>query len=291
MAMTGGSRVNPTRDERLHTESQDIERLQARVVAAERVGELLAHELRNVVIVLRTHSDLLAHEWDKLEEGDRRRSIETMDHETEYLGELVSSLLDMARSRRRTFPEIDVRAHIGDRVHAELEAGSFRGVEVRVDVPRGLRITVDVDLLDLTIRNLLRNAIHHGAPPVVFSAWRTPTVFGLRVEDHGPGVAPAFVPRLFDRFQRSDPSGPGLGLGLAIVRELVELNHGTVQYQPGTDRGAAFVLELPVRDEHPHRTPPVATDAAPTGEDSADEVRAGEGRAGEGIRRNGSPRH
>src|SRR3954468_6688941 len=87
-----------------HHSSGDVEHLRARVAAAERVGELLAHELRNVVIVLRTHADLLANEWDRLEDDDRRRSIDTMDQETEYLGDLVSSLLEIARNRPRRYP-------------------------------------------------------------------------------------------------------------------------------------------------------------------------------------------
>ena len=74
----------------------------------------------------------------------------------------------------------------------------------------------------------------------------------VRVLDHGPGVPPKFVPRLFDRFARADTAATkaqkGTGLGLSIVRGLVEANDGLARYEPNLPTGSCFIAELPAGD-------------------------------------------
>jgi signal transduction histidine kinase len=92
------------------------------------------------------------------------------------------------------------------------------------------------------------NALRYGSAPVVVSAQRSDSHFRLAVEDRGPGVAPEFVPDLFERFTRSEDSrhrAGGSGLGLAIARSYAQAHRGDLFYEPAQPHGARFQLVLP----------------------------------------------
>ena len=96
--------------------------------------------------------------------------------------------------------------------------------------------------------NLVLNALRYGEPPVVVRAERQDRHFRLAVEDRGRGVAPEFVPNLFERFTRSGSSRErtGTGLGLAIARSYAHAHGGDLVYRPAVPQGARFELVLPV---------------------------------------------
>jgi signal transduction histidine kinase len=97
------------------------------------------------------------------------------------------------------------------------------------------------------------NAFRYGAPPVTVRADQRDRHFRLTVEDRGPGVAPEFVPDLFERFTRSGgnrASGDGTGLGLAIARSYANAHRGDLIYHHAEPHGARFELVLP-RDSAP----------------------------------------
>src|SRR6185312_5579752 len=92
------------------------------------------------------------------------------------------------------------------------------------------------------------NAFRYGEPPIRVSAEQTDRHLRLSVEDSGAGVAPAFVPDLFERFTRSDgsrASAAGTGLGLAIARSYARAHGGDLVYEDGVPQGAKFNLILP----------------------------------------------
>jgi len=94
----------------------------------------------------------------------------------------------------------------------------------------------------------------------VVSAARVDNIFRLTVQDSGKGINPSLLPRIFDRFSHEDATSTrshgGLGLGLAIVKHLVELHGGTVEaLSAGEERGAAFIINLPLTDKDPASTP------------------------------------
>jgi two-component system sensor histidine kinase MtrB len=108
--------------------------------------------------------------------------------------------------------------------------------------------------LDAAVANLVGNALEHGGSPVRVAVEATADEVRVAVSDHGPGIAPADLPRIFDRFYKADPARPGgrgSGLGLAIARENARLHRGdlTVTSIPGA--GATFTLSLPLRVAEP----------------------------------------
>jgi signal transduction histidine kinase len=102
------------------------------------------------------------------------------------------------------------------------------------------------------VQNLVKNALVYGAPPVRVSLTSEDGSIVVRVSDNGAGVAPEFVPRLFEKFARADKKksddARGTGLGLSIVRGLAQANGGDAWYEPNTEAGATFAFRLPLVD-------------------------------------------
>jgi signal transduction histidine kinase len=146
-------------------------------------------------------------------------------------------------------------------------AATFPGLDLRVDCPPGLWVSADPMRLQQMLTNYVRNAIKYGAPPIVLSAARDGDRVELWVRDHGNGVPPEFVPRLFDRFSRAEEAKTGVfsgsGLGLSIVAMLARGHGGAVGYAGGPD-GARFLITLPATagDRPPEGTGPVPQPAA-----------------------------
>jgi signal transduction histidine kinase len=119
---------------------------------------------------------------------------------------------------------------------------------VKVEVPAELEATVDPDAFERILTNLVTNALRYGRAPIHVFAERANGQLRVAVEDRGDGVPSDFVPQLFERFARSDPSrrrAGGTGLGLAIAYSYAEAHAGELRYRAATPHGACFELVLP----------------------------------------------
>jgi two-component system sensor histidine kinase KdpD len=114
-------------------------------------------------------------------------------------------------------------------------------------------VPVDPVLFEQVLINLIDNAIKHGAPPIELGARREGAVVIIDVLDHGRGIPTELGPRLFDKFVRAS-TAPGAGLGLAVVRAIVEAHGGKIDVANAPGAGARFRVELPA--EHPAATRP-----------------------------------
>ena len=137
-----------------------------------------------------------------------------------------------------------VRAVVTDAVAAA------RDTSVALDLEEPLLGHWDPARLEQVVGNLMTNALKYGSgKPVRVVLTATPSDVILRVEDQGPGIEPAVRPRIFERFFRADAGGQtgGLGLGLAVVSELVDIMNGKITVESAPDQGTRFTVRLPRR--------------------------------------------
>jgi CheY-like chemotaxis protein/anti-sigma regulatory factor (Ser/Thr protein kinase) len=182
---------------------------------------------------------------------------------------LIEDILDVSRiisgKARIHSHVVDVAVVLGAALDTTQPAARAKGVELAAEVPLDIGTVMgDSDRLQQVVWNLLSNAVKFTQPGghVRLSARRTPTALHIVVTDDGQGISPSFLPFVFDRFRQADAgvarTHGGLGLGLAIVRHLVELHGGRVEAaSAGPGKGAAFSVDLPVGGV-PHTEPELA---------------------------------
>jgi signal transduction histidine kinase len=209
----------------------------------------VSHELRTPLTGLRLHAELLAR--DDVDAAARRRYGEVADGEGARLSALVEDLLDFAaleQGRRRLEPEpVDLAAAAAALVGGWQTRAEQDGVQLGCEALGEAAALVDPTALARILTNLLQNAFRHGRPPRAGGQSRIAVRVGpgplLVVADNGPGVRG--VPRdgLFERFVKQDGS-QGVGLGLALSRELAEACGGALQHRDTGDE-TRFELRLP----------------------------------------------
>lgn len=215
-----------------------------------------AHELRTPLAVVTAQ----AHALVGTSGPDARHEAKSaLERAVARASHLVHQLLTLARveggspHRARPVDLVEVTRQV---LIAAAPAAAGRRMEVSLDSPDSLAVTIDVESFHSIVDNLVRNALAYcppGARVEVQLTVQDPRV-RLAVRDDGPGIAAGDVLQLFERFHRGrDAPSPGSGLGLAIVRHAAQALGGSVALQSGIDgRGAGFVVEFAV-DETPRR--------------------------------------
>jgi PAS domain S-box-containing protein len=215
---------------------------------------MLGHELRNPLAPILTALQLMKMRGAK--ENARERAM--IERQAGHLVRLVDDLLDISRITRGNVGLKKRAMSLGDVVADAVETASplleERGHHLTVDVPiEKVVVDGDPDRLSQVVANLLTNAARYtpAGGHIAVRLSRDDGMAVLSVKDDGVGIAPALLPRVFDLFvqgdQKLDRAGGGLGIGLALVRRLVELHGGAVALKSeGTDRGTEATLRLPL---------------------------------------------
>jgi signal transduction histidine kinase/CheY-like chemotaxis protein len=213
---------------------------------------MLGHELRNPLSPILTSLQLMRMR------GTNTREQAVIERQVGHVVRLVDDLLDISRITRGKIEMRKARVELGAVVLSGLEMASplleQRRQRIDIDVPpEGLKIDADSDRLAQVISNLLTNAAKYSEPETTIHirAERVESRARLEVRDEGIGIEPALLNNVFEVFfqqpQSLDRSKGGLGLGLAIVRSIVQLHGGTViARSDGLGRGTAFIVELPL---------------------------------------------
>ena len=213
------------------------------VAAQRRLVADASHELRTPVTSLRTNIKVLlaGHE---LPEGTRRRLLEDVREQTEELSALITDVIELARGDVPLSGVEDVR--LDDLVRETVARVGRRlpGKRIRCTLEPSV-VEGMPDRLGRAVANLLDNAAKYGPVDGVVDVVVDDGEVAVR--DHGPGVAAAEAPFVFDRFYRGDGARGrhGSGLGLAIVRQVAEAHGGTVGVEAADGGGAVFRLRLP----------------------------------------------
>ena len=235
--------------ERLAREALEAEALRRSDALKTALLRTVSHDLRSPLMTILTSASALSRPELSLEAADRAELLAGILSEAQRLDRLVSNLLDLSRLQAgAATPAPEVWAADGLVVQALSSLGEIAD---RVDVTLSdvsPVVRVDAHQIERVLANLIENAIKyspdHAARVVVSSTAREALV---RVVDHGPGLAPEEIQRLFEPFQRGSMSDVGgAGLGLAIARGFAEANGGRVWAESLAGQGATFVLALPI---------------------------------------------
>jgi hypothetical protein len=235
-----------------------LERSRAELVST------VAHELRSPLTSVKGFTATLLNKWGRFTDDQKRVMLETVNADADRVTRLITELLDVSRIEsgrmevHRQLVDVPDRARkiIAGRVAAGDAEDRFR-----LEVLEGLPETwLDADKIDQILGNLVENAVRHGAGIVTIVVEPTrlegeddPAAIAVSVRDQGEGISPDVAPRVFRQFWRGKPRGGsrrgqhggGTGLGLYIVKGLVEAHGGTICVRRAPGGGAEFRFTVP----------------------------------------------
>ena len=218
----------------------------SKLAAVGEVTALLAHEVRTPLGILRSSAQTLRHE-----EGlgpEAQELLQIIDSETERLNRLVSSLLDSARTRSPQFAAVDLHAlarHAVTLLNTQLRDRRIR-LELDMQAPESM-LDADGEQLTQVLLNLTMNALQVLPPEgrIEIASRNEPGRLVVEVSDDGPGIAVADRGRIFEPFVFKREGG--LGLGLAVVREILRQHGGDICAGESRLGGACFRFWLPLQ--------------------------------------------
>jgi len=249
--------VERAREELLRREQLAREQAEAANRMKDEFVATVSHELRTPLNAILGWAHLLRE--DDLDDDTRARALETIERNAAAQARLVEDLLDVSsivsgKARLDVRPVRDLAALATAAIESVRPASRAKGVELRHAFAPDLGVLLgDPERLQQIVWNLVQNAVKFtprgGLVEVAIERGSDRVV--LRVRDTGEGISPAFLPHVFERFRQQDASPTrrhaGIGLGLAIVRHLVELQGGEVHAESaGEGRGATFTATFPL---------------------------------------------
>ncbi|GII93178.1 sensor histidine kinase [Sinosporangium siamense] len=216
------------------TELRTLEAIARRFVAD------VSHELRTPLTAMTAVTELLLEEAERLPDAPAE-AVRLVVHEVERLRVLVEQLIETSKFDSGAATLSLETVNVAEVVFDSLEVRGWTDT-VKLDVPSEMTFNLDPRRFDVIVANLVGNAHRHGAPPIELHVRETPNGLELKVRDHGDGIPPEALGRVFDRFFKS--KSVGSGLGLPIARSNAQLHGGTISVRvqkPGT----LFTVWLP----------------------------------------------
>jgi PAS domain S-box-containing protein len=256
----------------------DYKQLESSLVNADRRKDeflaTLAHELRNPLAPIRNAVHLL--KLGNTQEDTVRHARDLIERQLQHLMRLVDDLLEVSRitlgqvNLRRT--RMDLSAVLRDAVDFIKPPAAARRHKLVADIPdRELHVDGDATRLTQIFQNLLDNAVKYTPESGEITLRVVPRDEEVEVivADNGIGIPPEYQTRVFDLFTRVHPSdrikSSGLGIGLALARQLVKLHEGQLDVRsPGPGKGSEFIVTLPLRDRAPAAEPEPDGEKAPS---------------------------
>ncbi|MDE3724316.1 ATP-binding protein [Nocardiopsis sp. N85] len=214
---------------------------------ADLVSEV-AHELRSPLTSVKGFTSTLLTKWERLTDKQKLFMLETVNADADRVTRLIHDLLDVSRIEsgrievRRQVVDVTevVRRVVAGRIAAGESEERFR-VETREGLPQ---MWLDPDKIEQILSNLVENGVRHGAGTVSIVIEPCEGGAAVSVRDEGQGIAPETIPRVFRQFWRSKRRS-GTGLGLFIVKGLVEAHGGTITVGRAPSGGAEFRFTMP----------------------------------------------
>jgi two-component system sensor histidine kinase KdpD len=249
------------RRDRLHQDATSAEVARRSDALKGALLDSVSHDLRTPLASIRATAGNLADPDVPLSTEAVRRAADTIDEEAQRLDRFVRSILDLSRiesgALRPDLEVFDARELVERTVDRLRPALGDRPLTLRFDDDRPI-VRADAVLFDAIVSNVLHNVADHtppGTAVAIHARREDPDRFRVTIEDAGPGVPDADLPQIFDKFHRARRLGEGarrgMGVGLSIVRGMVEAQGGTATARRADLGGLAIDLELPVAPAPP----------------------------------------
>ena len=233
----------------LYSEEREANRLKDEFLAT------VSHELRTPLTAMLTWATLLRDQ--RVDAAMAKRGVEVIERSAKAQAKLIDDLLDMSRimtgKMRLSLRPLDLQTVVRGALESVSPAAAAKSIALAAEMEPGtVDVAGDTDRLQQVMWNLLTNAIKFTSRGgrIDVRVRRGEADVEVAVTDTGIGIASEFLPRVFDRFRQGESANTrlhgGLGLGLAIVRHLMDLHGGTVRAESeGNGRGSTFVVTLP----------------------------------------------
>jgi signal transduction histidine kinase len=209
---------------------------------------IASHDLRTPITVIGGIGSLVSRRWHELSDDERFDLVVRVEKHAAHLARIVDDLLTVSKVDAGVLELSRDPLDLYEAATEVVAEYGERAGSIRMEVPVGVTVEGDSDYLRRMLRNYISNAFNHGAEPITIAAAEAGNCIELRVSDHGPGVPPEFIPRLFEKFARADKkmsrATQGTGLGLSIVHGLASAMGGEAFYEPNTPCGATFGVRL-----------------------------------------------
>ena len=216
---------------------------------------VLSHELRTPLTSIYGWLSLLRS--GKVEQADTMKALQVIERNVKAQTQLVDDLLNVSRiitGNLKIAPQwVDAASIVNAAVDAIRPAAKAKNISLTVEAADSESLFADPDRLQQVVWNLLTNAVKFTGKngEVRVKVARVASKIQITVSDTGQGIPPEFLPYVFDRFSQADASTTrrtgGLGLGLSIVRHIVELHGGTViAHSEGTGQGTTMIIQIPI---------------------------------------------
>ncbi len=239
---------------------QSEERLQELNASKDKFFSIISHDLKNPLQGLVGYTGVLSKELDSLQKDEVKEIVGDLHNSALNIYKLLENLLEWSRIQRGviTFTPEPVNFSMIAKVNADLQKinAEAKQIEICMDIPEGLELIADANMLNTIIRNLLSNAVKFTRPGgrIVISGRQTQDGMAeLAVEDNGVGIEQDVIENLFRIDKHHTTPGTsnekGTGLGLVLCKDLTEKNNGAIRVESIPGKGTKFIIELPLSNE------------------------------------------
>jgi signal transduction histidine kinase len=207
----------------------------------------VSHELKSPLTSIQGAAELLRDDVDSpdMDDEDRRKFLDNIIADADRLAKISVRLRDLARAEN---PVAVGAARLTDTIAALRSA--FASLEIRASGDLEVPMRISEENASIIFSNLADNAMRHGSTTLELSAIRQENLLLVKISDNGEGVSPNNRAQIFDSFFTTRRDSGGTGMGLAIVRAMLEAHGGTIRLVD-SEAGTAFELAIPVADATP----------------------------------------
>jgi signal transduction histidine kinase len=238
-----------TRELRMH---------QRQLVQSEKLASLgtllsgVAHELNNPLSNVSSSAQILAEDLDELDKDFKKDLINQILEQSDRARDIVRTLLEFSRISEFAWQELSLKELV-EKTITLLRGQISSNVQINLDIPEKLQITVDKQRMQQVFLNLLKNGLDViGQNGRVWISCREIVKkdkgrreIEILIEDNGPGIPEGIRDKIFDPFFTTKDVGHGSGLGLFIVHDIIEMHGGTIRVESRTGQGTTFIIWLP----------------------------------------------